>query len=702
MKSPLRTTSSLALPASSGVAEMEQWLTHRTFWFVALVVAVVLVPFTAAWIAKQAWVIAGVTGSGLLAIVLCGWRVRKNPKANVNAYIWAILIVEFLAMATVAWLQGGSQAPALRWQAIIPCIAIAAGAYRIGLGMTVFFVVQVLVMHVYQPDYLPAFRAHVLPSPGSQGLLAVIIPVCLFAFFGWFTTKWRSRVLDALEQARREARQGEEAKERFLATISHEIRTPLNGVVGTLSLLRAGHLPPAQQQQLFDLMTHSSRSLLSMLNDVLDWSKLDAGHMQAQRHEVDLRDLLEDCVDLFAVQASEKGLEITCSHGPEVPTLVLSDGPRLRQIVHNLLGNAVKFTAHGSIHLHLSCQAKADQDAVLALSVRDSGIGMDDSQRARLFQPFVQADQSITRQYGGTGLGLAISRELARLLGGDIEVASQPGQGSNFSLKWTTSLAPVVAEADPPPLQAPLLLLTDQDDLALHIQSCAADLDLAVQRAQAVLVKGQPVPASWRDAIWLVDGRVPFDAGWLDAIGHRPAMLLVDVVPQGPDRWPAIWMRRHKPIKRSLLRQDLLVLSGAIEPVMPDSAASQPVWRALVADDNATNQLILGEMLELLGLSVQMASTGQQAVAHWQEHALDVLLIDYQMPGMDGLSAVAQIRNEEREKGLPRLPIVLVSGDATLRSAEEWRQHGIDHVLSKPIEFADLSRLVELMQQTRP
>ena len=179
-------------------------------------------------------------------------------------------------------------------------------------------------------------------------------------------------------------------------------------------------------------------------------------------------------------------------------------------------------------------------------------------------------------------------------------------------------------------------------------------------------------------------------------------MLLVDVVPQGPDRWPATWMRRHKPIKRSLLRQDLLVLSGAIEPVMPDSAASQPAWRALVADDNATNQLILGEMLELLGLSVQIASTGQQAVAHWQEHALDVLLIDYQMPGMDGLSAVAQIRNEEREKGLPRLPIVLVSGDATLRSVEEWRQHGIDHVLSKPIEFADLSRLVELMQQTRP
>lgn len=701
MKSPLRPTSSLALPASSGVAEMEQWLTHRTFWFVALVVAVVLVPFTAAWIAKQAWVIAGVTGSGLLAIVLCGWRVRKNPQANVNAYIWAILIVEFLAMATVAWLQGSSQAPALRWQAIIPCIAIAAGAYRIGLGMTAFFVVQVLVMHVYQPGYLPAFREHVLPSPGSQGLLAVIIPVCLFAFFGWFTTKWRSRVLHALEQARKEARLGEEAKERFLATISHEIRTPLNGVVGTLSLLRAGHLPPEQQQQLFDLMTHSSRSLLSMLNDVLDWSKLDAGHMQAQQQEVNLRDLLEDCVDLFAVQASEKGLEVTCSHGPNVPAVILSDGPRLRQIVHNLLGNAVKFTAQGSIHLHLGCQPGPGQDASLALSVRDSGIGMDGSQIARLFQPFVQADQSITRQYGGTGLGLAISRELARLLGGDIEVASQPGRGSHFTLKWSAVMVPQAVEVEVPQIQAPLLLLTDQDDLALHIQSCAADLGLVVQRVQTSVLSAQSVPQHPDDAIWLVDGRLPFDAKWLGVIESRPAMLLVDVVPQGADRWPATWLRRHKPIKRSLLRQDLLMLSGAAQPALLQSEATQPAWRALVADDNATNQLILGEMLELLGLSVQIASTGQQAVAHWQERAIDVLLIDYQMPGMDGLSAVAQIRAQELEEGLPRLPIVLVSGDATLRSLEEWRQHGIDHVLSKPIEFADLSRLIELMQQAR-
>jgi CheY-like chemotaxis protein len=143
------------------------------------------------------------------------------------------------------------------------------------------------------------------------------------------------------------------------------------------------------------------------------------------------------------------------------------------------------------------------------------------------------------------------------------------------------------------------------------------------------------------------------------------------------------------------------MLSGAAQPALLQSEATQPAWRALVADDNATNQLILGEMLELLGLSVQIASTGQQAVAHWQERAIDVLLIDYQMPGMDGLSAVAQIRAQELEEGLPRLPIVLVSGDATLRSLEEWRQHGIDHVLSKPIEFADLSRLIELMQQAR-
>lgn len=702
MKLSLRSTPSSALPATSGVAEMEQWLTHRTFWFVALVVAVVLVPFTAAWVVKQAWVIAGVTGSGLLAIALCGWRVRKHPGANVNAYIWSILVVEFLAMATVSWLQGGSQAPALRWQAIIPCIAIAAGAYRIGVAMTAFFVLQVLVMHVYQPDYLPAFRAHVLPSPGSQGLLAVIIPVCLFTFFGWFTTKWRSRVLDALELARRDARQGEEAKERFLATISHEIRTPLNGVVGTLSLLRAGHLQADQQQQLFDLMTHSSRNLLSMLNDVLDWSKLDAGHMQVLAHDVDLIDLLEDCVDLFAVVAAEKGLVLTCSHAPDVPRVVVSDGPRLRQIVHNLLGNAVKFTPGGAVHLHLGHSRDAAQKDVWALSVRDSGIGMSPEQQARLFQPFVQGDQSITREYGGTGLGLAISRELAHLLGGDIQVESQVGQGSTFTLTWQASprgdagSEPVCAH------QGCVLLLTDQPQLVEHLQCCAVDLGVNLLLAKDALIPGHTLPSHFGDAVWLVDSRFSLDEAWLHTIAARPVTVLTDVVRQGANSWPTSWRRGHKPVKRGQLLRDLRAMSGLESSPEPIPSSDKPSWRALVADDNTTNQLILGEMLEMLGLSVQIASTGEQAITTWREQATDVLLIDYQMPGMDGLSAVASIRDEERAKGLARLPIVLVSGDATLRSVEEWRQHGIDHVLSKPIEYAELSRLVDLMQQARP
>lgn len=695
MKSSSRATASRTLPVAAGVAEMEQWLTHRTFWFVASVVAVVLLPFTLTWVLKQAWVIAGVTGAGLVAILVCGWQVRRNPQANVNAYIWAILIVEFVAMGIVSWLQGGSQAPALRWQAIVPFIAIAAGAFQLGLGMTFVFVVQVVVMHLYQPAYLPLFRSHVLPSPESQGLLAVIVPVCMFTFFGWFTTKWRRRVLDALESARRDARLGEEAKERFLATMSHEIRTPLNGVVGTLSLLRAGNLPTDQQQQLFDLMTHSSRSLLSMLNDVLDWSKLDAGHMQAAQQEVDLRDLIEDCIDLFSVLAAEKGLEITCSHAPDVPNVVLSDGPRLRQILHNLLGNAIKFTSQGSVHVHLSVDACNDPSSMgLALAVQDTGIGMDPAQQARLFQPFVQGDQSITREYGGTGLGLAISRELAHLLDGDVFVHSVSGQGSVFTLKWRAS--PVDADATDAPLLSPLplVLLTDHAPLTAHIESCARDIGCDMHLFTQT---GHPVDEA--QAVWLVDVKVVPTPDCLARIGQRPAVVLVDVGRKGVDQWPAHWLRRHKPIKREQLRQVLQLLAGEVNHSAGGlSPAPMPRWHALVADDNATNQLILGEMLELLGLSVEIAATGEDAVQTWRSKAIDVLLIDYQMPTMDGLSAVALIRDEEQRNGLRRLPVVLVSGDATLRSVEEWRQCGIDHVLSKPIEFENLSRLLQEMQ----
>lgn len=700
MKPSLRSSASRSLPVASGAAEMEQWLTHRTFWFVASVVSVVLLPYTIVWMLKQAWVIAGVTGAGLAAIAVCAVNVRRHAHANVNAYIWVILMVEFVAMALVAWLQGGSQAPALRWQAVVPCIAIAAGAFQLGLGMTVVFIIQVLVMHVYQPAYLPSFRAMVLPSPEFQGLLAVIVPLCLFTFFGWFTTKWRRRVLDALEQARREARQGEEVKERFLATISHEIRTPLNGVVGTLSLLRAGHLPPAQEQQLFDLMTQSSRSLLSMLNDVLDWSKLDAGQMQVEHREVNLLDLMEDCLDVFAVVAAEKGLPLTCSHDADVPVVALTDGPRLRQILHNLLGNAVKFTTAGSVHLHLSVAPASTADASqvwLNAAVTDTGMGIPAQKQAQLFQPFVQGDQSITREYGGTGLGLAISRELARLLGGDIAVQSQPGQGSVFTLSWPAGPVETDSSAHLAPIAAgPLLVLTAHPLLLAHVRACAQDLGSVAYGAHDVLDSPALSTQDWDRATWLVDEKCAPDAAWLARIGSRPAMVLADIGSQGPDPWPVHWPRLYKPLKRAQLQQ---VVSGQPWKAAGSvSLAAQAPWRAVVADDNATNQLILSEMLGLLGLTVETVDTGAQAVQAWRTQEVDVLLIDYQMPDLDGLSAVAVIRADEQAQGRPRLPIVLVSGDATLRSVEEWRQCGVDHVLSKPIEFADLQRLMRQLQ----
>ena len=703
MKPLQQSANQRTLPTDSGVAEMDQWLSHRTFWFVACVVAVVLLPFTIAWVLQKAWVIAFVTGSGFVAIAVCGWLVRRRVALDVNPFIWAILSAEFVGMGVVSWLQGGDQAPALRWMAIIPFIAIASGAFRLGVTMSVLFIVQVLVMHGYHPDYLLAYRPHVLPSPDSQKLLAVIVPVALFTFFGWFTTKWRRRILDALDEARQAALQGELARERFLATISHEIRTPLNGIVGTLSLLRSGHLAPEHQAQLFDRMSQSSSSLLTMLNDVLDWSKLDGGHMRVHLQPVDLRDLMEESVELFAVSASAKGLELTCAHDPGVATAVLSDGPRLRQILHNLVANAVKFTAAGDVHVQLTQAGDVDGRLTLTLAVSDTGIGMDEAQVARLFRPFEQGDQSITREYGGTGLGLAISQELAQLLAGDIRVSSKPGVGSTFALTWAATRdtdQPHVAPVDVP--GRTLLFLTHHAHLIDHLKSCASAL------GHTLLVPSQPRDAmgddSWRDLgvdAVLVDARFEPDAGMLARLQSMKVAVLADVSRVASDAWPVVWPRLPKPLTRRQLQQ---WLNASPQPTpdlhqAPSSLGVQGQNRqaglAVVADDNALNQVILKEMLELLGWQVQVVTTGGAAVQACSAQEVDVLLIDYQMPQMDGLSAVRMIREAEGSQPSTRhLPVVLVSGDATLRSVDEWRQSGVDHVLGKPLDFDELARLM--------
>lgn len=589
-----------AWPDTSSADALQRWLTHRTFWFVAGVVAVVLLPFTAVWIAKQAWVIAAATGGGLLAIGWCAWQVHRNPLAHVERYTWSILVVEFLAMAANSWLQGGSDAPALRWQAIIPCIAIAAGAYRTGLVMTLVFVLQVLVMHQYQPDYIAAWRHHVLPSPDNQRLFAVVIPVCLFAFFGLFTTLWRRRVLEALELSRQQARQGEEAKERFLATMSHEIRTPLNGVIGTLSLLQSAQLAPAQQREMHELALRSSRSLMGLLNDVLDWSKLSAGRIEVALQPVNLQAMVRDAIDLFSAVAVGKGIGLNMSVDAAVPAAVLSDEVRLRQIVHNLLANAIKFTDQGKVSVSVRALGPI-QDGVqrLMLSVQDSGIGMSPDQVARLFRPFVQGDQTITRQYGGTGLGLAICHELAQLLGADITVDSAEGSGSTFNLTWS---APVVTPAVPPS--------TTSQDVPVEAQQGAMDI-------------------------------------------------------------------------------------AAVSAVV---SAPPHALRALIADDNPTNVLILREMLALQGVVCYSVDAGADALRQCAQQRPDLLFLDYQMPGMDGLTVVQHLRQEEAQQGLPRLPIILVSGDVLLRSEQDWRRAGVDHVLSKPIDYVALTDLVARYQ----